>query len=145
MTTIVQRIDIDSVEWKKVFATIAVLRPHLAWNEFLPQLQIQYSQGYQLAGFEGDDEKYACLIGFRVSHFLAWGKILYVDDLVTHPEYRGKGHAGRLLDWVLAEAKKQGCEQVHLDSGYQRNDAHRLYLKKGFELRSHHFVLALDH
>lgn len=61
---------------------------------------------------------------------------------MTFPLYLqagGKGYGGMLLDYVTALAKEKGYKGITLDSGYTRFDAHRLYLKKGFTLASHHF------
>jgi GNAT superfamily N-acetyltransferase len=73
------------------------------------------------------------------------GKTLYIDDLSTLPEGRGKGYASALLDYVIAEARTLGCTCVTLDSGHNpaRYDAHRLYLSKRFNIVSHHFRLDL--
>jgi hypothetical protein len=62
-----------------------------------------------------------------------------MKQLRPHLKSTGKGYAGALLDWIFAKAKELHCDQVHLDSGYQRHDAHRLYLKKGMKLACHHF------
>ena len=71
------------------------------------------------------------------------GEIIYIDDLSTLPEYRGKGYAGTLLDYLHKLAAENGKRAVHLDSGYHRNDAHRLYLNKGYKIASHHFAKEL--
>lgn len=122
--------------------TMQHLRPHLVPQNFVSQVLRQFKQGYQLAVIF-DEGTAASLMGFRIQEFLAWGRVLYIDDLITHPNCLKRGHAGQLLDWAEEYAKKNGCEQVHLDSGYQRNDAHRLYLNKGFDLVSHHFAKKL--
>ena len=74
--------------------------------------------------------------------YLFRGKYIYIDDLSTLPEFRGKGYAGQLLDWIFEYAQKEKFEQVHLDSGVSdsRSDAHRLYLNKRFQIASLHFV-----
>ncbi|HEV3363987.1 MAG TPA: GNAT family N-acetyltransferase, partial [Acidimicrobiia bacterium] len=72
-------------------------------------------------------------------HTLAWGDVLYIDDLVTLESHRGRGHAHRLLEWILAEGRRLGCEQIHLDSAPHRHTAHRLYLNEGFHISSYHF------
>lgn len=77
----------------------------------------------------------------RRGHNLAWGDHLYVDDLVTLPAHRGRGHARTLLDWVLEEARRLGCVQLHLDSGTHRHDAHRLYLGWGMAITSFHLAV----
>jgi GNAT superfamily N-acetyltransferase len=74
---------------------------------------------------------------------LAWGKILYIDDLITKNTFTGKGYGKMLLDHATKIAKDNACQQVHLDTGYTRHAAHRLYLKQGFELNCHHLVLKL--
>jgi GNAT superfamily N-acetyltransferase len=99
--------------------------------------------GYRIvAALVPDREQAVAAAGFRASRSLAWGHHLYVDDLSTLPEARGRGHAGALLDWVLEEARRLGCEQLHLDSGVglERSDAHRLYLNAGLVISAHHFA-----
>ncbi len=133
----------SSVDVEQCFPVIKFLRPHLVKTAFLEKVKRQQSQGYQLVFIVSDDRP-AALVGYRIQDFLAWGKVLYVDDLITHPDCLKKGYASQLLDWVIDEAKREKCEQIHLDSGYQRNDAHRLYLNKGFDLVSHHFAKTLN-
>jgi GNAT superfamily N-acetyltransferase len=99
--------------------------------------------GYRLVGaFVAGDESAVAVAGFRLGQSLAWGHHLYLDDLSTAPEARRQGHAGALLDWVLAEARRLGCGQLHLDSGtgLERFDAHRLYHNHGLAIHAHHFA-----
>lgn len=124
------------------YEVFAILRPHLAADQFLSQVRRQQSQGYQLAAVK-EAGRVVSAAGFRLCEFLAWGRILYVDDLTTLAEHRGKGHAGALLDWLSEYAVQQGCEAVHLDTGYTRHAAHRVYLSKGFEMTSHHMTKRL--
>ena len=103
---------------------------------------VQRAEGYRLVASCADsDEQAAAVAGFRVVHYLAWGDALYCDDLGTRPEHRGKGHAGKLLDWMINEAGRLGCGQFHLDSGLaeDRQDAHRLYFNKGMRISAYHF------
>jgi len=103
---------------------------------------VQRPEGYRLvASFAEGDDQAAAVAGFRVVHYLAWGDALYCDDLGTRPEHRGKGHAGKLLDWMIEETRRQGCGQFHLDSGpgQDREDAHRLYFNKGMRISAYHF------
>lgn len=103
-------------------------------------------EGFRLVGaFAEGREPAAAVAGFRVGHNLAWGRFLYVDDLSTAPEARRQGHAGALLDWLTQEARKLGCEQLHLDSATrpERFDAHRLYYNHRLAIYAHHFARAL--
>lgn len=122
------------------FPAFKELRPHLSAADFLPQIRRQQAQGYQVLALMRDgDIKSAA--GFRLGEFLAWGKILYVDDLTTPASERGRGYAGQLLDWLIEHARANACKALHLDSGYARHAAHRLYLRKGLQLSSHHLSL----
>jgi GNAT superfamily N-acetyltransferase len=100
--------------------------------------------GYRLIGAFGAvlDEPARAAAGFRVAESLAWGRHVYVDDLSTVPAARRQGLAGALLQWLVGEARAQGCGQLHLDSGtgHERFDAHRLYHAHGLSITSHHFA-----
>jgi GNAT superfamily N-acetyltransferase len=126
----------------KCWDVMFVLRPHLIKENFVSIIKEMINEGYTLAFIE-EDAKAAAAVGFRYLQFLYNGKHFYIDDLSTLPEYRGKGYAGKLLDYVIDKAKTNGLKTVTLDSGYQRFDAHRLYLNKGFTLNCHHFSKTL--
>lgn len=121
---------------------MAELRPHVAGQDFLERVRRQAMQGYQLACVSVDGIVVACA-GYRYGENLAWGHFLYVDDLVTAQAYRSRGHGERLFHWLVNEARRNGCEQLHLDSGVQRFAAHRFYLRARMDITSHHFALCL--
>jgi GNAT superfamily N-acetyltransferase len=122
----------------KCWAVVSTLRPHLDKENFVSLVQKMQSDGYLLAFVEAD-EKAMSAVGYRYLEFLFCGQHIYIDDLVTLPEARGKGYAGALLDFVDNEARKAGLKVVTLDSGHHRSDAHRLYLNKGYKISAHHF------
>jgi GNAT superfamily N-acetyltransferase len=102
------------------------------------------AEGYRMAGAFEDGTGHALAVaGFRVMHLFAWGGAgLYVDDLSTLPEARRRGHARALIDWMLDEARRLGCDQFHLDSavGPARGDAHRLYMNAGLQIAAFQFA-----
>ncbi len=120
------------------------LRPHLTQESFLSTITGFISRGYHLIFIE-EDGKAVCASGYRFAEHLYWGKAIYIDDLSTLSAYRGKGYAGKLLKHIFEIAKQNNCDEVHLDSGCgpNRYDAHRLYLKTGFNITSHHFAYSL--
>jgi GNAT superfamily N-acetyltransferase len=126
------------------------LRPRLESAERLTsQIDAQRAMGYRVvASFEDGDDDAAAVAGFRIAHNLAWGRFLYVDDLVTRAALRGRGHADAVMAWVEREARRQGCGELHLDSGVgaDRADAHRFYFRHRMRIASYHFsrTLAVD-
>lgn len=100
--------------------------------------RMRRSDGFRLpAAFDGDVAR--CAAGYRISEFLAYGKIRYVDDLATDQNSRSENLGGRMLDWLTQEARRNGCGQLHLDSGVQRHDAHRFYSRESMTIISYHF------
>ena len=81
--------------------------------------------------------------GYRFLESLFSGRFLYVDDLVTREADRSCGFGGQLLDWLVEEARNHHCEQLELDSGVQRFDAHRFYFAKRMKISSYHFAINL--
>ena len=118
------------------------LRPHLLQSEFLALIRKLMQDKFTMI-FVEEDGKAISAACFVVGVKLHRGKFIYIDDLSTLPFHRGKGLGTILLDWIFDYAEKNNFEQVHLDSGVQRFDAHRLYLKYGFNITSHHFVKVL--
>lgn len=110
-------------------------------------LQTVEPEGYRLVGaFEPGRTEAAGVAGYRVMTTLWQGRMLYVDDLSTLPDARGRGHAGALLAWLDAEARRLDCAALHLDSGVgeARYTAHRLYLGHGMNIVAHHFQKTLS-
>lgn len=125
---------------------LLLLRPHLTANEAFEQIRYQQlNERYVLAFVQDGDGPAPAVIGYRTMHLLHSGKTLYIDDLSTLANARGKGYAGALLDHVIDEAKAGNYQCVSLDSGHSpaRYDAHRLYLNKRFYIASHHFNMDL--
>jgi len=128
---------------RRCFRIMVQLRPKLTEQGFIEQTRRQSEQGYRIAYVEDAGEPRA-VAGYRVSERLADGRNLYVDDLVTDGSCRSKGYGEALFDWLVVQARAEGCAVLNLDSGVQRFDAHRFYLRKRMRISSHHFWLGLD-
>ena len=129
-------------EVASTYPVMRQLRPHVEEGEYVGRTGRMREYGYRLAAVV-DDERILCVAGFRIVEFLAHGRFLYVDDLVTDGTSRSRGGGKRMLDWLAAEAKSSGCGQLQLDSGVQRYDAHRFYFREGMRISSYHFAKEL--
>ncbi|RCU45347.1 MULTISPECIES: GNAT family N-acetyltransferase [Corallincola] len=131
------RIVTDGEALEEAAVVLCHLRTQFTFASLLRQVKKQVKEGYQLACvYDGD--KIVAVGGFVIGLKLAWGKFIYVDDVIALPEERSKGAGKVLLDWLKKYAKQQGCDQLHLDSGVQRFDAHRFYHREGLNIASHH-------
>ena len=56
-----------------------------------------------------------------------------IKRMFLRPEARGRGIGRTLLQELLATARRFGCREARLDTGWFMTDAHRLYRAAGFE------------
>jgi GNAT superfamily N-acetyltransferase len=130
-------------EINRCHGTMSQLRPQIKKDDFLPRVREQEKNGYKLAFIEGDGQVVS-VAGFRISETLAWGKFVYVDDLITDEDQRSKGYGDKLIDWLMEYARENQCREFHLDSGVQRFLAHRFYFRKGLTISGYHFEHILN-
>jgi GNAT superfamily N-acetyltransferase len=125
-------------EIQAAFDAMKHLRDLPSAEAFLTRVRELQQDGFLLAVLR-DRGSVVAAAGFRIGNKLAWGRHVYVDDLVTVPEARSNGYGKVLLSWLIDYARSHECGQLHLDSGAQRLDAHRFYRREGLEAASVHF------
>jgi GNAT superfamily N-acetyltransferase len=86
-----------------------------------------------------DNGAVGAVAGWRLMAQTSSGRTLYVDDLVTDAAVRSRGHGAALLAYLTRRAEELGASRLALDSGVQRHDAHRFYLRERMAITSHHF------
>lgn len=115
------------------------LRPSIAPEDYLPTVRrMMRTDGYQLAALRENGEVRA-VAGYRFMEMLYCGRILYVDDLNTDERHRSRGYGKTLLDWLKEKARANGCRELHLDSGVQRENTHRFYFRERLTVNYYHF------
>jgi GNAT superfamily N-acetyltransferase len=123
---------------------IIQLRPHLGDPaRFLAQVKRQDTEcGFKLAFLK--DYEILAVAGIRLGEWLAGGKYLEIEDLVTADDARSEGFGGRLFDWILDYARGQGCDELKLVSNVTRYGAHRFYLNKRMKIQAYYFSIDLS-
>ncbi|WP_030168590.1 GNAT family N-acetyltransferase [Streptomyces sp. NRRL S-813] len=66
-----------------------------------------------------------------------------IEAVRIHADERGSGLGTQLIEWAIAESRRQGCQLVQLTSDRTRTDAHRFYERLGFEASHIGFKLPL--
>lgn len=83
------------------------------------------------------------IVGVAAFHVVRFfekaGRWCRLTALVVRKGMRGQGIGRRLVERVEAEARTLGCEQLELNSGDQRVDAHAFYEHLGYERVSQRF------
>ena len=90
-----------------------------------------------------DDLELRALAVWRVYLSTYAGRRFYVDDLVVDESARGQGWGAKLLAWLEQKARDLRCDTFALDSGTQRQQAHRFYFRAGLVVNSFAFYKPL--
>jgi histidine triad (HIT) family protein len=69
------------------------------------------------------------------------GRCAEIESMHVAADHRGQGIGSVLLDAAVERARAAGCYRVQLTSNKVRSDAHRFYLRHGFEASHEGFKL----
>ncbi|MEW1577877.1 GNAT family N-acetyltransferase [Streptomyces microflavus] len=119
---------------------IRTLRPQLTAPAFAAFAEEAYGQGLRFTvAYDATGRG----LGVATHRLLATsrGRVLFVDDLVTAPESRGRGVGAHLLAELERRARAAGCARVELDSGTANVHAHRFYHGRRMTIGALHFGL----
>ena len=121
------------------FSLMKQLTKKLKKSHYKHMLKDMLAHGYRMAGvFE--EGKCVGLSGFWISTKIYSGKYVELDNVVMDEKHRSKGIGKMLSDWIIAEAKKQGCKTAMLDAYVENSAGHKFYLREGYRIRGFHFI-----
>jgi GNAT superfamily N-acetyltransferase len=66
-----------------------------------------------------------------------------IEGVHVDSAYRNQKIGGELIEWAIAEAKRQGARLVQVTSNKKRVDAHRFYQRLGFTLSHEGFKMEI--
>lgn len=68
----------------------------------------------------------------------------YITTLVVNEEQRNQGIGKGLIEKLTELAKQEGCKRIELDSGFHREEAHKIYEHLGFNKRAFLFSKEIE-
>ncbi|MFD9058639.1 GNAT family N-acetyltransferase [Streptomyces albidoflavus] len=122
---------------------LAELRPHLTARLLEEVHAAGHPQGLRFSALYDTEGRCVAVAGWRVIANTSAIRKLYVDDLVTAEAARSTGAGRELVAYLEDRARVLDCRVLDLDSGTQRTDAHRFYLRERFSIRAFHFTKLL--
>ncbi|MBV1953329.1 GNAT family N-acetyltransferase [Streptomyces sp. BV333] len=122
---------------------LAELRPHLTARLLEEVHAAGHPQGLRFSALYDTEGRCVAVAGWRVIANTSAIRKLYVDDLVTAEAARSSGAGRELVAYLEDRARELDCRVLDLDSGTQRTDAHRFYLRERFSIRAFHFTKLL--
>jgi GNAT superfamily N-acetyltransferase len=131
---------------EELYATypfVAQLTPDLSEASFRTIQDKIMDDGYQCIGAFDTDGTMHGMCGYWIRHRFYCGKGLHIDNIASTGEMHGRGIGTVLMDWIVAEATAQGCDNVVLDTYLENKDAHAFYLKHQLRIAGLHFMRKL--
>lgn len=115
----------------------------LNWDGFKKSYQVQF-QNHDMHCIVAEDEgKIVGCLNLRIEHQLHHaGKIAEIMEFCVDQKARSGGKGKKMFDYAVDLARKEGCEQIELDTNQKRRDAHRFYVRQGME--NTHFKFAMN-
>lgn len=113
------------------------LRPALP-TDYVAKMQRVFAGGGRMT-IAAHDNSVAGLAVWRWHENTFDGIKFYIDDLVTDAALRSRGVGKSLIARLEMEAQQRGADALVLDSGTQRQQAHRFYFREGFVITSFNF------
>ncbi len=114
------------------------LRPHLP-ADYVARMKEVFRSGAEMA-VAVDEGQVAGIIVFRVLEKTFSGRELYCDDLITDEKRRSAGVGAALIAYMVGVSRDRGVDTLALDSGTQRQQAHKFYFREGLAVGAFHFT-----
>lgn len=113
------------------------LRPHLP-ADFIGRMEEVIATGAEMAVCVVDGNVRGITV-FRVFEKTFSGREFYCDDLVTDETARSTGVGHALMQYMETTAAQRGCDTLALDSGTQRQQAHKFYFRESLTIAAFRF------
>jgi len=113
------------------------LRPQLP-EDYVDRMKEVFASGAEMAVAVIAGEV-AGITVFRVVEKTFSGRELYCDDLVTDEAKRSTGVGHALIAYMEKVGRERHCDTLALDSGTQRQQAHKFYFREQLPITAFHF------
>lgn len=130
------------IESKDIFIIIPLLNelnPNISPEILRARLSEMIDQGYQCVGVFREDNKLIGICGLWIVTKYYVGKHIEPDNMIFLPEYRNKGLGNRLMAWIYAFGKAQGCIASELNCYLANTNAHKFWKKEGYNAIAYHY------
>lgn len=149
MSGVIRIIDINDATGN-VIAPDWLVRAEAVHRQLRPQLPQDYAGKMRRVFVDGArmcvaarDDAVVGVAVYRIHENTFDGVQMYVDDLIADESKRSQGIGKALMEHLQELARDAGCEKFNLDSGTQRQQAHKFYFREGMVVTSFHFAKPL--
>jgi GNAT superfamily N-acetyltransferase len=114
------------VLWLEAFPIAQALWPELQQEGYVRSLTSMSTKGYALWGIRSNGLLVG-IAGVQEVELLARGRILWLFDMATHPDYQGNGFGARMLSFLQEYARSNGYSRLLLHTSATREATINFY------------------
>ncbi len=111
-------------------------------ENYSEMLDTMLANGYRQVGAY-ENGQCVGLSGFWINTKIYSDKYVELDNVIIDHNHRSKQIGKLLCDWIISEAKLQGCKTAMLDAYVENKEAHRFYFREGYTIRGFHFLKSI--
>ena len=134
---------IKSSEIETIIPFLQLLDTSLKEDELEFRLQKMIENNYLCIGVF-NNKKLIGISGLWIIQKYYTGKYIEPDNVVIHPDYRGKGIGEMMSKWIDEYAIKIGCVASNLNVYSTNSNAIRFWLNQGYRIISFHLQKKFD-
>jgi GNAT superfamily N-acetyltransferase len=136
----IQLIPKDNLD--SIIPLLELLNPETTQDVIVQRLADIKGADYQCVGvFDG--ERLIGISGIWTLNKIYAGKHIEPDNVIVHPDYRGKGVGERLMDWIHEYAISIGCLTSELNARVSNEAGRRFWERLGYKIVGYHFIKPL--
>jgi GNAT superfamily N-acetyltransferase len=119
-------------EIKDSYLLLKEIRDNQTLDDFCTMFYFMKDEDYKMIGLYENSELIT-VSNIKLDFNSAYGKYIYIYDLVTKPEKRSQGYGKKMIKYISSLAISFDCENLVLNSLIDKVEAHRFYKRENFE------------
>lgn len=121
-----------------ILPLIKLLNPGKEEKVLMDRLEDMTYRQYECVGVY-DDGKLIAVSGIWILNKLYVGKHIEPDNVVVHPDYRGKQIGEQMIQWICDYGKQQGCIASELNCYLENEKGIKFWKDQGYKILGYHF------
>jgi GNAT superfamily N-acetyltransferase len=113
-------------EYLEAYPVMHELREHLSRSDYVELITRLARTGYRLFAVRTND-RIVALAGLSIATNFAYGKHMWVYDMITVSSERSKGFGSALLTHIEKLARREDCNLIAFSSAAWCEEEHRFY------------------